>query len=83
MSMKTAESPRRIYKRNEIVHVCFEGKTFGPTGETAFDMKYPVTCETLPSDGKRARVEVIQRKPHAKVIKETWRSVKVPSNPRA
>lgn len=79
MTMKSSESPRRIYTRNGIVHVCFEGKTYAPTkGETTLDMDYDVTCAHLESDGGKARIEVTQKKAKKAAVKESWRSVQVP-----
>lgn len=83
MSMKTTESPRRIYVRNGVTHVCFDGRTFAPVGESAFDLKLPIVLEKLESDGGRARVEATQRRPGKATISETWRSINVPRNPRA
>lgn len=84
MSMKSSDSPRRIYTRNGIVHVCFEGKTFAPPkGETGLDMEHEVTCATMESDGGKARVEVTQKKSKQKAKHESWRAVAVPRNPRA
>ena len=83
MSMKTSDSPRRIYVRNAVTHVCFDGRTFAPTGETAFDMKLPVILEKLESDGGRARVKATQRRPGKSTLTETWRSINVPRTPKA
>lgn len=79
MTMKSSESPRRIYTRNGVVHVCFEGKTYAPAkGETALDMDYDVVCAHLESDGGKARIEVTQKKAKKAAVKEQWRSVQVP-----
>jgi hypothetical protein len=83
MSMKTPSSPRNVYTRNDVTHVCFDGRTFGPTDESGISLDLPVTCEKLESDGGRARISVVQKRPHAKTITETWRSVSVPRKPRA
>ena len=83
MSMKTAQTPRRIYNRNGVTHACFEGRTFGPVGESALSLELPVTCEKVKSDGGRARVEVSQRRPGQATLVEVWRSVRVPCKPRA
>ena len=83
MSMKTSETPRRIYVRNGATHVCFDGRTFAPTTATTFDMKLPIVLEKLESDGGRARVEATQRRPGKSTLTETWRSINVPRNPRA
>lgn len=81
--MKTASAPRRIYVRNDIVHVCFEGRTFGPPSECAIDIDLPVVLAKLPSDGGRARVQVSQKRKGLAPMVEVWRSVSVPRKPRA
>lgn len=81
--MKTASAPRRIYSRNDVTHVCFDGRTFGPTGESTLSMSHPVTIEKLESDGGRARVSVTQKRKGQPTVTETWRSVNVPRNPRS
>lgn len=83
MSMKTASSPRRIYSRNDVVHVCFDGRTYGAPAGSALNLDFPVTCEKLPSDGGKARVAVTQKRSHQKTLVESWRSCAVPSKPRA
>lgn len=81
--MKTASAPRRIYSRNDVTHVCFDGRTFGPAGDSTLSLAHPVTIEKLESDGGRARVEVTQKRKGQKTVVETWRSVSVPRNPRS
>ena len=83
MSMKTSETPRRIYTRNGVTHVLFEGRTFGAPAESVLSLEHPVTCEKLPSDGGRARVEVTQRRGGRPSLTETWRTVTVPRKPRS
>lgn len=80
--MKTASAPRRIYVRNAVTHVCFEGKTYAPTGDSGLSLEHPVTIAKLDSDGGRARVEVTQKRKGQATKVETWRSVSVPRNPR-
>lgn len=80
--MKTNSAPRRIYSRNDVTHVCFEGRTFGPCNESEIVFDLPVTCEKLESDGGRARVVVTQKRPGMKTVVETWRSISVPRNHR-
>lgn len=75
MSMITKDSPRKLYTRKGLPVVCFDGKYFSPTGESAVDVERTVTCEPLKSDGKRARVEVTQKVKGKASIVETWRSV--------
>lgn len=83
MSMKTPDAPRRIYSRNGITHVCFDGRTYCAPEGSAISLEHPVTLEKLPSDGKRARAAVTQVRPGVKAVTETWRSGKVPTKPRA
>ncbi len=75
--MKTSDSPRRVYTRFGINCVCFDGKYFGAT-DSNIDPRFPVTLEKLSSDGGRAQARVTQRRPHAKTIIETWRTVALP-----
>lgn len=75
MSMKSSDSPRRLYTRRGIVHVCLEGKYFGPNGDTAISLDQPVVVTKVASDGGRARVEVTQKRPGRSTLKETWRTV--------
>lgn len=81
--MKTASAPRRIYTRNSVVHVCFNGKYFGLTGETGLSLDHPVTLEPMPSDGGRARVQVVQKRKGHPTLVEVWRSISIPRNARA
>lgn len=80
--MKTASAPRRIYTRNDVVHVCFDGRFFGPVGESKLSLEHPVTLEKQESDGGRARVLVTQKRKGQPTATETWRSVNVPRTPR-
>lgn len=80
MTMKPADAPRRLYTRSGYTLVLFKGKIFGAkTDKCAFDPKLPVTVELLPSNGKRARLTVVQehRDPALGVIRaeEIWSSV--------
>jgi len=77
--MKSPTSPRRIYTRNGITCVCFEGKTYGLAAEsTGVQVALPVTVEKVKSNGGRARVRITQDSHD-----EVWPSVKVPRRPRA
>lgn len=82
MSMKTASAPRRIYTRNDVVHVCFSGKYFGPGSESALSIEHPVTLELMESDGGRARVQVTQKRKGQATVTEVWRSINVPRKTR-
>lgn len=81
--MKTASAPRRIYSRNDVTHVCFDGRTFGPTGASELSLSHPVTIEKLESDGGRARVSVTQKRKGQPTVVENWRTVNVPRIPRS
>ena len=85
MAMKSASSPRRIYSRNGITHVCFAGKYCAPAkGETTLDMEGTVTIEETEGNAKskKAQVIVTQKKKGKAAITETWQSVKVPRHAR-
>ena len=83
MSMKTLSAPRRIYSRNDVTHVCFEGRTYGTAAVSELSLDLPVTCEKLKSDGGRARIMVTQPRKDGPALTETWRSVSVPRKARA
>jgi hypothetical protein len=82
MSMKSATAPRRIYSRNDIVHVCFDGRTYGAPANSKLSLDFPVTIEKAKSDGGRAKAHVTQSRPGVKAVTETWRSIVVPQKPR-
>ena len=71
MSMKSTNAPRRIYSTKSTRAFCFAGQLFAPAkgSESAFRMGVPVTVEGETEDGG---LVVKQRKPHAKVLCETW-----------
>lgn len=83
MSMKSTNSPRRVYIRNGVVHTLFAGETFGTKDES----------KIVPSANERLFVKIVgngdgsisvtQRKPKQKGVTETWKKVSVPCNPRA
>lgn len=79
MSMKSTDSPRRVYTRKGACIVCFEGRYYGTSSDSAVRDNVTVTCEKLPSDGGRARIQVTQRRPHAKTVVEVWRSFTLPA----
>jgi hypothetical protein len=82
MSMKSQNSPRRVYVRNSVFHLLFAGQTFG-TKETQIKTTVPVRVKGL-GDGK---IEVNQRvRTHrgpSKLVTETWGEVKVPCTSRS
>lgn len=71
--MKSIDDPRRLYVRKSITHVVFGGKIFG-SKSSKIDPKVPVVCAPMPSDGGNARIQVTQRKSHAKKVTEIWRT---------
>lgn len=77
MSMKSYSAPRRIYSSKGTVVFCFGGKLFAPSpgAETTFRKAVPVTVESVTEDGG---LVVKQRKPHAKVLCETWYPLAAP-----
>ncbi len=84
MSMKTLSTPRRVYNRKGVSHVCFAGRLYGRSEDaTSISLDRPVTCTVLPSDGGRARAELTQVRSDGPAIVETWRSVVIPRTPRA
>lgn len=84
MSMKTQDSPRRIYVRKNTPIVLFGGRTFSPPkGTSELDTKGEVTIEKLKSDGGKARIKVTQKLKGKPEVTETWRSVKIEREPRA
>jgi len=78
MSMRSTNSPRRVYSRNNVVHVLFAGTVFGPNGDTKVRLDTPVRI-TGNGDGT---CTIVQRRAHAKGITEVWPQVKVPCTPR-
>lgn len=84
MAMKTSDQPRRVYRRNDVLHVLFEGKQYGPkdSDESEIETVRPVVCTLLPSNGGRARITVTQKCQGRKPVSETWTSIVVPLNPR-
>lgn len=78
MSMLKATDPRRVYSRNEVIHVCYGGLTFGPPDGSKIKLDTPVKIVGN-GDGT---VSVTQRKPKQKGITESWSKVRVPCNSR-
>lgn len=69
--MKSTSAPRRIYSTRSTLAFCFAGSLYAPQGgaESTFRKGVPVTVEAETDDGG---LVVKQRKPHAKVLCETW-----------
>lgn len=79
--MKESTSPRKIYTRNGVTHVCFAGYFFGPgKAESAINTEKPIKCE--PIDGDEKHIQVTQRVGKGKPVTETWGVVKVPRKAR-
>lgn len=77
MSMKNATSPRRVYTRKDATIVLFAGRMYSAKSTaTKVVSVLPVTCNKLPSDGGRARIEVIQQVSDELTVREVWRTLK-------
>jgi hypothetical protein len=79
MSMKSTNSPRRVYRRNGVIHTLFAGDIFGLKGDSVIKTNHEVKIVGN-GDGT---VTVTQRAPKKKGVSEVWSKVKVPSTPRA
>lgn len=79
MSMKSVNSPRRVYCRNGVTHVLYAGTVFGTKEESKISTNHPVKIEGN-GDGT---ITISQRLPFKAVCSETWSPVKVPSKERA
>jgi hypothetical protein len=78
MSRKSPTSPRRIYLRKGIVHVCFNGKYYGVGQDsTEISLDHPVFLEQLPAYGGYNRVQVTQKRRGVARRVETWRTVNI------
>lgn len=77
MSMKSTNSPRRVYCRNEVYHVLYAGTTFG-TKETVLRLDLPVKIEGQ-GDGT---IKLTQRAPKKKGVTEVWSPIVVPCKAR-
>ena len=81
---KPLSAPRRIYTRNGITHVCFDGKVFGTASvNSELNPGLPVFCEKLKSDGGKARITVTHRRVGQPAITETWRTTNLRVKHRA
>lgn len=80
--MRAQSAPRRVYSRNDVVHVTYGGVTFAPGKEgTKIDLAKEVKIEVLDPAGGKKRIQVTQRVGQ-KSVKETWRETKVPVHHR-
>jgi hypothetical protein len=81
MSMKSSNSPRRVYCRNGVTHTLFAGDTFGTKEESKIVPSAELLVKIVGNgDGT---ITVTQRKRGAKGVSETWGKVRVPCTARA
>lgn len=78
--MKDSNAPRRVYTRNDVIHVCFGGKTFAPVGG---DTEIKVGAHVKVEVGDNGSATITWKRPKQKAITETWKARKVPVNPRS
>ncbi|MFA6510130.1 MAG: hypothetical protein WCV62_06755 [Candidatus Peribacteraceae bacterium] len=73
MANKNASAPRRIYTRNGLAMVLFEGLMFGidADSETKIDLERQVTCEPA----GETSVKITQRVKGRKPVSEVWEAV--------
>jgi hypothetical protein len=79
--MKDSTSPRRVYTRNDVIHVCYAGKTFAPVGGET-EIKVGNQVKVAVSETNPNEAQVTFRRSHGKAIVETWKARKVPCHPR-
>lgn len=80
--MKARTEPHRVYTRNDVVHVCFNGAYFGPgKAGTRLKTDREVQVEELDAVGGRKRVAVKQRV-GKRTLREVWRATNVPVHHR-
>jgi hypothetical protein len=76
--MRAQDAPRKVYTRNGLTHVCFQGITFrAPRISQITPEKEIIHIEPAPRIGGKARVIVSQRH-SGKLLKETWTECDVP-----
>ena len=77
MSMKSTNSPRRVYNRKDVTIVLFAGRMYSAKVKASKVVPaIPVVCTKLPSDGGRARIEVTQKLSEELTVVEVWRTLK-------
>jgi hypothetical protein len=74
MSMRSTSSPRRVYKRNGVVHTLFAGTVFGTTDPTS---KIRLDTEVRIAGNGDGTITVSQRRGHSKKVTEVWSPAKV------
>lgn len=76
MAMRSVNSPRRLYKRNGNMLLCFSGRYFGPrSGEKTFvviDPAREVKIELLSNAGGKRRIRIEQVAAGGASVVETW-----------
>jgi hypothetical protein len=75
---------RRIYKRNEVLHVCFNGMLIGPEDENESEIttEHLVSVQPKEVEGGMLFEVTVKGKGRRAVIKETWGVVNVPNDSR-
>jgi hypothetical protein len=83
--MKSNSTPRRVYTRNNTIHVLFAGKTFGPGSEkTNIAVGNNVKCEITDIDAKDGKhCHVTKKVVGKKGVAEVWHTVTVPCKHRS
>jgi hypothetical protein len=76
MTTKTNKTPRKVYSRHGITHICFKGSHFASRENTQISTKFPLDRVTVITS---TIIEVAQwgDKNKAEVV-EIWDQVKVP-----
>jgi len=77
--MRAESAPRKVYSRNGVTHICFQGLYFKPAkGQTKIDPEREVNhIEALDRAGGKARI-ALHQKVGGKTITETWLQTEVP-----
>jgi hypothetical protein len=79
--MRATDDLRRVYKRNQVTHVCFAGLTFSPGKLCQINPEKEVKIAELEPDRGKKRILVSQRIGQ-KTIKETWKQAQIPTHSR-
>lgn len=75
--MRAQGDARKVYTRNGITHLCFQGYYFRAPKGSKIDPDREVHQEELPKAGGKARIAVTQRV-GGKNVTETWTEGDVP-----
>lgn len=80
--MRAQGAPRKVYTRNGVTHLCFQGIYFRAPKGSKIDPEREVSkVEVLDGAGGKARIAVTQRV-QGKNVTENWSEGSVPVNPR-